>query len=79
MFATEELLCVFCADDAGATTELELAITGLVTELLETVTGAVAELVGLDRNLYESINEFHAIKESPKTTRVVESLFFMIH
>lgn len=35
------------AEDMGAATELELAITGVVTELLETVTGAVTELVGV--------------------------------
>ena len=35
------------AEDTGAATELELAITGAVTELLETVTGAVTELVGV--------------------------------
>lgn len=35
------------AEDTGAATELELAITGAVTELLETMTGAVTELVGV--------------------------------
>lgn len=33
------------AEDTGAATELELAITGVVTELLDT-TGVVAELAG---------------------------------
>ena len=47
MFATEELLCVFCAEETGAVTELELAITGVATELLETITGAVSELTGV--------------------------------
>ena len=34
------------AEDTGAATELELAITGAVTELLETTTGAASELIG---------------------------------